>query len=173
MSDHKYSILFICWPNAARSIMAEAILNRLDPNRFKGFSAGVRPDERLHPETSRLLTVLGYDTAPLHPKAWDEYAGGPPMDFVFTLCDDAAGERCPTWPGKPMTAHWGIPNPASATGKTAEVAQAFNQAYHYISRRIDAFTALPLAALDRLTLDAKIREIGRSEGATPMALGQS
>jgi arsenate reductase (thioredoxin) len=166
-----FNVLFLCTGNSARSIMAEAILNKLGAGKFKAYSAGSQPKGRVHPEAVRLLQSLGYDTSGFRSKAWDEYAapGAPPIDFVFTVCDNAAGEACPVWPGHPMTAHWGIPDPAAATGSPAEVALAFNDAYRMLHQRIEAFTALPLRSLDQLSLQSKLREIGGLSGATATA----
>jgi len=166
-----YNVLFLCTGNSARSIMAEAILNRLGAGKFHAYSAGSQPKGRMHPETERLLQSLGYDTSKFRSKSWNEFAkpGAPALDFVFTVCDNAAGEACPVWPGQPMTAHWGIPDPAEATGTPAEVALAFKEAYRMLFQRIGAFTALPIRSLDQLTLQRRLREIGRPDGATAKA----
>jgi protein-tyrosine-phosphatase len=147
--------------------MAEAILNKLGAGKFHAYSAGSQPKGQVHPETMRLLQSLGYDTSAFRSKAWGEFAapGALPLDFVFTVCDNAAGETCPVWPGQPMTAHWGIPDPAAATGSPAEVALAFKDAYRMLHRRINVFTALPLRSLDQLSLQAKLREIGHLPAA--------
>jgi arsenate reductase (thioredoxin) len=157
-----YNVLFLCTGNSARSIMAEAILNKVGVGKFRGYSAGSHPKGRLHPEALRLLQSLGYDTSVFRSKSWSEFAGhdAPPLDFVFTVCDNAAGEACPFWPGQPMTAHWGIPDPAEAAGTPAEVALAFKDAYRMLNQRIGIFTSLPLRSLDQLTLQKKLREIG-------------
>ena len=167
----RYNVLFLCTGNSARSIIAEAILKKLGEGRFQAYSAGSRPKGEVNPNTIRLLKELGYDTSALRSKAWDEFAGpgAPQIDFIFTVCDNAAGEACPIWPGHPTTAHWGIPDPAEARGSEAEVAAAFNDAYRMLHRRISLFTALPLDALDRADLKEKLHEIGRTEGATVMA----
>jgi protein-tyrosine-phosphatase len=148
--------------------MAEAILNKLGAGKFRAFSAGSRPKGSVHPETLRLLQSLGYDTSRFRSRSWSEFAdpGAPLLDFVFTVCDNAAGETCPVWPGQPMTAHWGVPDPALATGSPAEVALAFKDTYRMLNRRIGIFAALPLRSLDQLSLQNKLREIGRMEGAT-------
>ncbi len=166
-----YNVLFLCTGNSARSIMAEAILNRVGAGKFHAYSAGSQPKGRMHPETERLLQSLGYDTSKFRSKSWNEFAkpGAPALDFVFTVCDNAAGEACPVWPGQPMTAHWGIPDPAEATGTPAEVALAFKEAYRMLFQRIGAFTALPIRSLDQLTLQRRLREIGRPDGATAKA----
>lgn len=142
--------------------MAEAILNRQGAGKFRAYSAGSHPKGRVHPEAVRLLQSFGYDTSAFRSKSWSEFAdsGAPRLDFVFTVCDNAAGEACPLWPGQPMTAHWGIPDPAEATGSPAEIALAFKDAYRMLNQRIGIFTALPLRSLDQLTLQNKLREIG-------------
>jgi arsenate reductase (thioredoxin) len=157
-----YNVLFLCTGNSARSIMAEAILNRLGAGKFRAYSAGSHPKGRVHPEAIRLLQSLGHDTPGLRSKSWSEFAdpGAPLLDFVFTVCDNAAGEACPLWPGQPMTAHWGVPDPAEAKGTEAEIALAFKDAYRMLNRRIDIFASLPLRSLDQLTLQKKLREIG-------------
>jgi protein-tyrosine-phosphatase len=166
--DHPFNVLFLCTGNSARSIMAEAILNKAGAGKFRAYSAGSQPKGRVHPETLKLLQGLGYDMSSCRSKSWSEFAnpGAPVLDFVFTVCDNAAGETCPVWPGQPMTAHWGIPDPAEAKGNPAEVALAFKGAYRMLHQRIGVFTALPLRSLDSLSLQSKLREIGRMEGAT-------
>ena len=169
MADTRaYNVLFLCTGNSARSIIAEAILNKIGAGKFRAHSAGSQPKGRVNPKTHQLLQRLGYDTTEYWSKSWEEFAKptAPDLDFVFTVCDDAAGEACPVWPGQPMTAHWGIPDPAAATGTDAEVAIAFTDAYRMLQRRIEAFAALPIKALDTLTLKNKLRDIGRMEGAT-------
>jgi arsenate reductase len=171
MAERPFYVLFLCTGNSARSIMAEAILNKLADGKFRAYSAGSQPKGRVHPETIRLLQSLGYDTSDIRSKSWSEFAkpGGPVLDFVFTVCDNAAGEVCPVWPGQPMTAHWGIPDPAEAKGTPAEVALAFKNAYRMLFQRLGIFTALPLRSLDRLSLQHKLKEIGRLAGATAKA----
>jgi arsenate reductase len=144
--------------------MAEAILNKLGAGKFRAYSAGSHPKGCVHPETLRLLQGLGYDTSGFHSKSWDKFAkpGTPKFDFVFTVCDDAAAEACPLWPDQPMTAHWGVPDPAQATGTPAEIALAFNDSYRMLHQRISIFTALPMRSLDQLTLQNKLKDIGRS-----------
>jgi len=166
-----FNVLFLCTGNSARSIIAEAILNRLGKGKFVAFSAGSQPKGAVNPNTIRLLRRLDYDTSTLRSKSWSEFAqdGAPKLDFVFTVCDNAAGESCPVWPGQPMTAHWGIPDPAEAQGTPAEIAFAFNDAYRMLSQRIGIFVALPIAALDKLTLQAKLRDIGRLDEAPAVA----
>jgi arsenate reductase len=168
MADHPFNVLFLCTGNSARSIVAEAILNKLGAGKFRAFSAGSQPKGWVHPETLRLLQSLGYDTLRFRSKSWSEFAdpGAPLLDFVFTVCDNAAGETCPVWPGQPMTAHWGVPDPTEAQGSPAEIALAFKDAYRMLNQRIGIFTSLPLRSLDQLSLQQKLREIGRLEGAT-------
>ena len=168
MPEPVFNVLFLCTGNSARSILAESILNRLGAGRFRGYSAGSQPKGAVHPQTLRLLTRLGHDTSELRSKSWDEFAkpDAPPLDFIFTVCDNAAGEACPVWPGKPVTAHWGIPDPAEVTGTDAEIGQAFADAYRMMSQRIGAFIALPIRSLDAMSLQTNLRDIGRMEGAT-------
>jgi len=171
MAERPYNVLFLCTGNSARSIIAESILNREGRGRFRAFSAGSHPKGAINPHTLRLLQRLNYDTSGLRPKSWREFAqpGAPELDFVFTVCDDAAGEACPVWPGQPMTAHWGIADPAAAQGSDAEIAVAFNEAYRMLNQRIGIFVALPIQSLDRLTLQSRLRDIGRMAGATARA----
>jgi arsenate reductase len=171
MAERAYNVLFLCTGNSARSIIAEAVLNREGRGTFRAFSAGSHPKGTVNPHTLRLLARLNHDTSALRSKSWEEFAqpGAPKLDFVFTVCDDAAGESCPVWPGQPMTAHWGIPDPAAAQGTDAEIAVAFNEAYRRLNQRIGIFVALPLRALDTLTLQARLRDIGRMAGATARA----
>lgn len=172
MSDRPFNVLFLCTGNSARSIMAEAILNKIGAGKFRACSAGSQPKGRVHPDALQLLQSLGYDTLSFRSKSWSEFAdpGAPLLDFVFTVCDNAAGEVCPVWPGQPMTAHWGVPDPAEAKGTPAEVALAFKDAYRMLNQRIGIFTSLPLRSLDRLSLQSKLREIGRMEDATAKAV---
>jgi protein-tyrosine-phosphatase len=167
MADRTYNVLFLCTGNSARSIIAEAILNRAAAGNFRAYSAGSQPKGEINPHTIHLLQSLGHDTSGYRSKSWDEFAkaGEPKFDFVFTVCDNAA-EACPVWPGQPMTAHWGIPDPAEAKGTPAEIALAFKDAYRLLNQRIGIFTALPLRSLDRLSPQNKLRAIGRIEGAT-------
>ena len=167
----QYNVLFLCTGNSARSIIAEAILNRAGGGRFKAFSAGSQPKGTINPRTLDLLRKLNYDVATLRSKSWEEFArpGAPDLDFVFTVCDNAAGESCPLWPGQPITAHWGIPDPAAALGSEAEIALAFKDAYRMLNRRIELFLALPIEKLERLVLTTRLKAIGRSEGATEKA----
>ncbi|MFZ0065540.1 MAG: arsenate reductase ArsC [Pseudolabrys sp.] len=163
MSDRPFNVLFLCTGNSARSIMAEAILNRFGQGKFCAFSAGSHPKGQVNPATIHLLKSLSYDTSGFRSKSWAEFAkpGAPPFDFVFTVCDNAAGETCPVWPGQPMTAHWGVPDPAEANGSEAEIGLAFKDAYRMLAQRIGIFTALPIRSLDKLSLQEKLREIGR------------
>ena len=172
MADQPFNVLFLCTGNSARSIMAEAILDKLGAGKFHAYSAGSQPRGQIHPETIRLLQSLGYDTSGFRSKSWNQYAkpGAPPLDFAFTVCDNAAGETCPLWPGQPMTAHWGVPDPAEATGSPAEIALAFKNAYRMLFQRIGIFTALPVRSLDSLTLQSRLNEIGRVQGATVKAV---
>lgn len=168
MTERPYNVLFLCTGNSARSIIGEAILNKVGAGHFRAYSAGSKPKGQINPHTIRLLQSLGYDTSDYRSKSWDEFAGAgePKFDFVFTVCDSAAAEACPIWPGQPMTAHWGIADPAEATGTPAEIALAFREAYRLLNQRIGIFTALPLRSLDRLSLQRKLRDIGDIEGST-------
>jgi arsenate reductase (thioredoxin) len=165
MADRPFNALFLCTGNSARSIMAEAILNKLGQGKFRAYSAGSQPKGQVNPNTIQLLRGLGYDTSSFRSKSWSEFAkpAAPPLDFVFTVCDNAAGEACPIWPGQPMTAHWGIPDPAEARGSEAEIALAFKDAYRMLFQRIGIFTALPIRGLDKLSLQNKLREIGHMD----------
>jgi arsenate reductase (thioredoxin) len=171
MTKRVYNVLFLCTGNSARSIIGEAILNKMGAGNFRAYSAGSQPKGQINPNTIQLLQGLGYDTSAYRSKSWDEFAraGEPKFDFVFTVCDNAAAEACPVWPGQPMTAHWGIADPAEATGSPAEIALAFKEAYRLLHQRIGVFTALPLQSLDRLGLRNRLREIGHMEGSTAKA----
>jgi|SRR5579863_1301693 arsenate reductase len=171
MSDRPFNVLFLCSGNSARSIIGEAIVNRDGRGAFRGYSAGSMPKGEVNPRTVALLAKLGYPVEDLRSKSWDEFAapGAPPLDFVFTVCDDAAGEVCPAWPGHPMTAHWGIPDPAASTGSDAEIALAFSEAYRVLNNRITLFMSLPLVSLDRLSLQHKLDQIGRASAASETA----
>ena len=162
MPERPFHTLFLCTGNSARSIMAEAILNKLGGGKFIAYSAGSQPKGRVHPEARRVLLDLGYDTSGFRSKSWSEFArpGAPPLDFVYTVCDNAAGETCPVWPGQPMTAHWGIPDPAEATGSHAEIGLAFRDAYRMLYQRIGILNALRIRDLDQLTLQRRLTEIG-------------
>jgi arsenate reductase len=162
MQHKTYDVLFLCTGNSARSILAEALLNALGGGRFRAHSAGSHPRGEVHPRALELLRSLGLPTAGLRSKSWDEFAGAgaPALDFVFTVCDKAAGEVCPLWPGQPMTAHWGVEDPAVVSGSEAQIERAFRDALQVLRRRIELFLALPLAAVDRLSLQRRLDEIG-------------
>lgn len=163
MTKPVYNVLFLCTGNSARSILAEAILNGQGMGRLRAFSAGSFPKGAVHPAAIALLNDLGHDTGGFRSKSWDEFAGSgaPDLDFVFTVCDNAAGEICPVWPGQPMTAHWGIEDPAAAEGEGQ--AQAFWNAYNQLRRRIELFLALPLESIDEMSLQRRLREIGQNQ----------
>ena len=169
MADRTYNVLFLSMGNSTRSILGESILNRTGRGRFRAFSAGSQPKEAVHPQALGLLQRLGYDTVGLRPKAWTEFAkpDAPHMDFIITVCDDAAEETCPVWPGQPVTAYWGIPDPAEARGTEAEIAVAFDEACRMLHRRIDLLLALPLATIDQMALKQRLQEIGHQETAPP------
>ena len=173
MSDQAapLNVLFLCTGNSARSIIAEAIMNRDGRGHFRGYSAGSHPKGEVNPFAARLLDGLGYPANEMRSKSWDEFEGpaAPKFDFVFTVCDDAAAEACPIWPGHPMTAHWGMPDPAAAEGAPAEIALAFADAYRMLNNRITLFMSLPLAALDRLSLQHRLDEIGQRREAAQKA----
>jgi arsenate reductase len=162
MSEAVHNVLFLCTGNSARSILAEAILNRVGQGRFRAFSAGSQPKGEVHSYALDLLRSLNHDTAFARSKSWEEFAGSgaPQMNFVFTVCDNAANESCPIWPGQPMTAHWGVPDPAAADGTEAEKRLAFADAYRMLNNRISIFTSLPMNTLDRLALQKRLDEIG-------------
>ncbi len=164
-----YNVLFLCTGNSARSIIGEAIMNRLGEGRFRAYSAGSFPKGQVHPEALRLLREMHFETEGLRSKSWDEFAapGAPKMDFIFTVCDNAAEEQCPVWPGHPITAHWGIEDPAAAN--QAHQRQAFNTALTYLRARISLFLALPLESIDEMATREEVRRIGRSAGATSRA----
>jgi protein-tyrosine-phosphatase len=163
MTGRQFNVLFLCTGNSARSIMAEAILDREGTGRFKAYSAGSHPKGAVHPLARELLDRLSYPIKDLRSKSWDEFATeeAPKLDFVFTVCDDAAGEVCPVWLGQPLTAHWGIPDPAKVEGTEAEQRLAFADAYRMLKNRISVFVSLPVASLDRLTLQKRLAEIGQ------------
>lgn len=165
MSGHSYNVLFLCTGNSARSILAEAILKKLGKEKFVAYSAGSMPKGEVHPQALALLKRLGFPTNGLRSKSWDEFGGpdAPQLDFVFTVCDNAADEVCPIWPGHPMTAHWGIPDPAAVTGSESEIASAFRDAFRILQRRIELFAALPVGKLDGMSLKRKLDEIGKSK----------
>jgi protein-tyrosine-phosphatase len=163
-----YNVLFLCTGNSARSIMAEAILNRAGQGKFRAFSAGSQPKGQVHPYTLDLLRKLNYDVTGMRSKSWKDFSGpgAPKLDFVFTVCDNAAQETCPVWPGQPMTAHWGVPDPAAATGNEAEVRLAFADALRMLTNRINIFVSLPLRSLDQLTLQRQLDGIGKVKNAS-------
>ena len=165
MQDKIYNVLFLCTGNSARSILAETIISRLGVGRFKGFSAGSRPAGAVHASTIDLLKLFNYETDGLRSKSWDEFvaADAPHFDFVFTVCDSAAAETCPIWPGQPMTAHWGIPDPAAVQGSEAERRAAFADAYGRLYNRISIFVSLPLPSLDRMAMQRHLDRIGESQ----------
>lgn len=173
MADRPYNVLFLCTGNSSRSILAEALLNRDGGDRFRAYSAGSFPKGDVHPMSLDLLGSLGFDTSGLRSKSWDEFAepGAPEIDFIFTVCDDANGEVCPIWPGHPMTAHWGIEDPAAVTGPGQR--DAFVKAMSYLKQRISLFLALPIESIDKLALRQKLRDIGRADGATATATEQA
>jgi arsenate reductase (thioredoxin) len=169
MAERAYNVLFLCTGNSARSILAEALLNKAGGGRFRAFSAGSFPKGQVHPMSLEVLRSLGFETEGLRSKSWDEFVGpdAPAIDFIFTVCDDAAGETCPIWPGHPMTAHWGIEDPARVEGEGQR--DAFLTALRYLRRRIELFLALPLESIEKLALKTKLREIGREAGASEAA----
>jgi protein-tyrosine-phosphatase len=162
-----YNVLFLCTGNSARSILAESLLSTLGHGKFRAFSAGSHPKGQVHPLALGLLERMNLPAEGFRSKSWDEFAapGAPPIDFIFTVCDNAAGEVCPVWPGKPMTAHWGIADPAAVEGTEADKAFAFRKALKELETRIKLFTCLPIDSLDRMTLQAKLRDIGKSSPA--------
>jgi arsenate reductase len=162
-----YNVLFLCTGNWARSIMAEAVLNRAGQGKFRAFSAGSRPKGQVHPYTLDLLRKLNFDVRGLRSKSWKEFSGldAPKLDFIFTVCDSAARETCPVWPGEPITAHWGVPDPVAATGTDAEVHLAFADALRMLTNRINIFVSLPLRSLDQLSLQRHLDAIGKTKDA--------
>jgi protein-tyrosine-phosphatase len=169
--DRSYNVLFLCTGNSARSILGEAILNKMGKGKFVAYSAGSMPKGDVNPHALALLQRLGFATDGLRSKSWDEFAkpGAPQLDFVFTVCDNAANEVCPVWPGQPMTAHWGVPDPAAAEGSETKIAQAFRDAFMALQRRIELFANLPVPSLDRMSLKKRLDEIGRTEDAKTSA----
>lgn len=165
MSDRVYNVLFICTGNSARSILAEALVNRWGKGRFRGFSAGSFPKGEVHPLALKLLQSVGLPTEGMRSKSWEEFArpGAPAMDFVFTVCDQAAGEACPIWPGNPVTAHWGVPDPAAAEGTEEERMAAFRRAHRELENRIKLFTSLSVGAINRLALEREVKKIGTAK----------
>jgi protein-tyrosine-phosphatase len=167
--ERPLNVLFLCTHNSARSIVAECVIARLGGDRFRGFSAGSQPSGRVHPYALDLLRQLNYDTSKLRSKSWEEFAapGAPELDFVFTVCDNAANEVCPVWPGQPMSAHWGLPDPSAAEGRESERRFAFADTHRMLYQRIGIFTNLPLSSLDKLSLQRRLDDIGRSKITSP------
>jgi arsenate reductase len=168
MAEKIYNVLFLCTGNSARSILAEALMNQLGGGKFRAYSAGSQPKGKVHPMALSVLNDLGFDTQGMRSKSWDEFAGpdAPVFDFIFTVCDNAAGETCPIWPGHPMTGHWGIEDPAAVEG--AGQRPAFLEALRYLQNRISLFLALPHASLDDLAMKRRLKEIGQAEGSTQL-----
>ena len=175
MSERIYNVLFLCTGNTARSVLAEGILRKDGGGRFNAYSAGSQPKGIINPFALKVLGAFGYPTDGYRSKNWDEFAvpSAPVMDFIFTVCDSAAGEACPVWPGHPMTAHWGIPDPAAVEGTDIEKEAAFVTAFKQMRNRIGVFTALPMTSIDAMSLKAKLREIGQLEGSTSSNKGTS
>jgi arsenate reductase (thioredoxin) len=173
MPDKIYNVLFLCTGNSARSIIAEALMNQLGAGRFRAYSAGSMPTGRVNPHTRPIVENCGFAMSEFRSKSWDEFAkpGAPPLDFIFTVCDNAAGEVCPIWPGQPMTAHWCVPDPAAVVGNEAEIGAAFSETARQLGNRIRLFLNLPLASLDKMSLQTKLREIGQTESAAVPAAG--
>jgi arsenate reductase len=167
-AERVYNVLFLCTGNSARSVLGEVVLNTLGKGRFRAYSAGSTPKGQIHPMTLKVLADAGLPTTGLRSKSWDEFAvpGAPQLDFVFTICDNAAGETCPLWPGQPMTAHWGIEDPAAVEGPEFKQRQAFEDALRFTRNRITAFINLPLASIERMALSTKLKDIGAMEGST-------
>ena len=166
-----FNILFLCTGNSARSILAECIMNRVGRGKFVAWSAGSMPKGKVHPQALALLDSLGFDTGALRSKSWEEFAapGAPELDFVITVCDDAAGEVCPVWPGQPISAHWGMPDPAAVEASPTEVALAFADTYRMLSNRIELLASLPIASLTRTSLKGRLDQIGKTSGAAESA----
>ncbi len=166
MADKIYNVLFLCTGNSARSILGEAVMNKLGAGRFRAWSAGSQPKGEVHPMALSVLNGMGYETAGMYSKSWNEFSkpGSPEFDFIFTVCDSAAGETCPVWIGHPLTAHWGIEDPAAVEGEGQR--QAFLQALRYLTSRISLFLTLPIASIDALAMQQKLKEIGEGEGAS-------
>jgi len=166
MADRPFNVLFLCTGNSARSVLAESILNARGQGRFTAYSAGSHPAGRVNPFAIELLARMKLSTDGLRSKSWDEFArpGAPPLDFVFTVCDNAAGEACPYWPGQPMTAHWGVPDPAAVQGTDVQKTEAFRDAFRILDRRISTFVSLPIATLERIRLQEKLDAIGKNDG---------
>ena len=171
MSDKPFDVLFLCTGNSARSILAESLISHWGRGKFVGHSAGSSPKGRVHPIAVALLQHMKLPTQGLRSKSWDEFAkpGAPSLDFVFTVCDNAAGETCPIWPGQPMTAHWGVEDPAAVTGSETEQWLAFRKTFHELESRIKVFTSLPIRSLDRIKLQQRLHEIGKLRPADEVA----
>jgi protein-tyrosine-phosphatase len=178
MTDHRpFNVLFLCTGNSCRSILAEAIMNRLGAGRFQAYSAGSHPTGLVNPRALALLQRMHHDTSAFWSKPWDEFTkarnpDAPELDFVFTVCDNAAGEACPIWPGQPMSAHWGMPDPAAFQGSEAETAVVFADTYRMLTNRIDLFVNLPIRSLDRLSLQKRLDQIGKTATSTQSASAQ-
>jgi arsenate reductase len=174
MPDRLFNVLFLCTGNTARSILAEGILRKVGTGKFVAFSAGSQPKGVVNPLALKVLGLHGYPTEDLRSKSWTEFSrpDAPRMDFVITVCDNAAGESCPVWPGKPITAHWGIEDPAAVEGSDLEKERAFETAFRYLSRRIEAFASLPIANLDQVRLQAEMHRIGLMDGASRRTAGE-
>jgi len=174
MTQKLFNVLFLCTGNTARSVLAEGILRKVGAQKFNAFSAGSQPKGTVNPFALKVLAAHGCPADGYRSKSWNEYSGAdaPRMDFVITVCDSAAGEACPLWPGQPVTAHWGVEDPAAAEGSDIEKERAFEQAFRYLSRRIEAFAALPMHSLDAMALEAEMRRLGRLEGASVKAAGR-
>lgn len=168
MSDQPYEVLFLCTGNSARSIIAESILNRIGGGRFRASSAGSIPTGKVNPHALKLLESMGYPTGSLRSKSWEEFAapGAPELDLIITVCDNAAGEVCPVWPGKPIRAHWGAPDPAAVQGDDLTIALAFAETHRLLLRRIEELVALPMAALDRMSMKRRLDDIGARQDAS-------
>ncbi|MCV3739353.1 arsenate reductase ArsC [Rhizobium sp. TRM96647] len=168
MTDKTYNVLFLCTGNSARSILAESILNKEGRGRFRAFSAGSQPKGQVNPHALKELEALGYPSTGFSSKSWDVFSKeeAPEMDFIFTVCDSAAGEACPVWIGHPMTAHWGVEDPAAVSGSEVDIQRAFAQAARFLKNRIMAFLSLPLNSIDRMALETRLRQIGAMEGAS-------
>lgn len=171
MTDRVFNVLFLCTGNTARSILAESIMRRDGAARFRAFSAGSHPKGTVNPLALKTLQSYGYPTEAFRSKGWDEFGApdAPKMDFVFTVCDSAAGETCPIWPGHPMTAHWGVEDPAAVEGSDIQREAAFAAAFKYLRNRISVFINLPIASLDKMTLNARLRDIGKMDGSTTVS----
>jgi len=171
MNDRPYNVLFLCTGNSARSILAESLMNHWGRGKFAGYSAGSTPKGEVHPISIELLRQMKLPTEGLRSKSWEEFArpGAPAMDFVFTVCNNAASESCPVWPGQPMSAHWGVADPAAAEGSETDRWLAFRQAFRELEARIKVFTSLPISSLDRVKLQARLREIGNTRATDDVA----